>query len=85
MNVDPFADDLATLGLELIVAEAGWAQSVAARCIGWPASGQPVSAASDDEIDLAEPCPAFERVAAIMQTFAAWISPADAVRGLQLP
>jgi hypothetical protein len=29
--------------------------------------------------------PAFERVAAIMQTFAAWISPADAVRGLQLP
>ena len=35
MNVDPFADDLATLGLELIVAEAGWAQSVAARCIGW--------------------------------------------------
>jgi hypothetical protein len=29
--------------------------------------------------------PAFERVAGIMQTFAAWISPADAVRGLQLP
>ena len=26
MNVDPFADDLATLGLDLIVAEAGWAR-----------------------------------------------------------
>jgi len=29
--------------------------------------------------------PAFERVAGIMQTFAEWISRADAVRGLQLP
>jgi FdhE protein len=26
MNVDPFADDLATLGLDLMVAEAGWAR-----------------------------------------------------------
>jgi FdhE protein len=26
MNVDPFADDLATLGLDLLVAEAGWAR-----------------------------------------------------------
>jgi hypothetical protein len=26
MNVDPFADDLATPGLDLIVAEAGWAR-----------------------------------------------------------
>jgi hypothetical protein len=29
--------------------------------------------------------PAFERVAGIIQTFAAWIAPADAIRGLQLP
>jgi hypothetical protein len=29
--------------------------------------------------------PAFERVTRIMQTFAAWISPTDAVRGIQLP
>jgi FdhE protein len=26
MNVDPFADDLATLGLDVLVAEAGWAR-----------------------------------------------------------
>ncbi|MGA2043448.1 MAG: formate dehydrogenase accessory protein FdhE [Roseiarcus sp.] len=26
VNVDPFADDLATLGLDLVVAEAGWAR-----------------------------------------------------------
>ena len=26
MKVDPFADDLATLGLDLLVAEAGWAR-----------------------------------------------------------
>jgi FdhE protein len=25
-NLDPFADDLATLGLDLLVAEAGWAR-----------------------------------------------------------
>ncbi len=26
MSVDPFADDLATLALDLLVAEAGWAR-----------------------------------------------------------
>jgi len=26
MQVDPFADDLATLGLDVLVAEAGWAR-----------------------------------------------------------
>jgi FdhE protein len=26
MKVDPFADDLATLGLDVLVAEAGWAR-----------------------------------------------------------
>jgi FdhE protein len=26
MQVDPFADDLATLGLDILVAEAGWAR-----------------------------------------------------------
>jgi FdhE protein len=26
MTVDPFADDLATLGLDLLVAEAGWSR-----------------------------------------------------------
>jgi FdhE protein len=26
MKADPFADDLATLGLDLVVAEAGWAR-----------------------------------------------------------
>ena len=60
MNVDPFADDLATLGLDLIVAEAGWARHgpnpLLLVASDGPASGQSVSAASDDEIDLAEPC-----------------------------
>jgi FdhE protein len=29
MNVDPFADDLATLGLDFLVADAGWARNAA--------------------------------------------------------
>jgi hypothetical protein len=32
MSVDPFADDLATLGLDLIVAEAGWPATGPIRC-----------------------------------------------------
>jgi Protein involved in formate dehydrogenase formation len=59
MNVDPFADDLATLGLDLIVAKAGWARHAPNPLLlvasDGPASCQPVSAASGDEIYLAEP------------------------------
>ena len=42
MKVDPVADDLATLGLDVLVAEAGWSRhapnSVVARRVAWPGS-----------------------------------------------
>jgi hypothetical protein len=60
MNVDPFADDLARLGWILWLPRPGGPTTGLIRCCSLhrmaPASGLPVSAASEDEIYLAEPC-----------------------------
>ena len=59
MKVDPFADDLATLGLDLLVGEAGWSRHAPIRCCssGRVAPARPFPAKRSDHDARSGSCP----------------------------
>ena len=59
LEVDPFADDLATLGLDVLVAEAGWLATRPIRCCssGRAAPARPFPAKRSDHDARSGSCP----------------------------